>query len=57
MKTSELLINIDELSFSRLMKIEYYWIRKGEDETISNIGFSSSMSMISAITSNGSILS
>ena len=57
MKTSELLINIDESSFSRLMKIEYSWIRKGEDETISNIGFSSSMSMISAITSNGSILS
>ena len=57
MKTSECLINVDESSFSRLMKNEYSWIRKGEDETINNIWFSNSMSMISAITSEGSTIS
>ena len=57
MKTSECLINIDETSFSRLMKNEYSWIRKGENETINNIWFSNSMSMISAITSEGSTIS
>ena len=57
MKTSEYLINIDETSFTRLMKNEYSWIRIGENETINNIWFSSSMSMISAITSEGSTIS
>ena len=57
MKTSECLININETSFYRLMKNEHSWIRKGENEIINNIWFLSSMSMISAITSEGSTIS
>ena len=39
-----------------LMKIEYSWVYKGDTETIRNLGFSSSVSMISAINFYGSIL-
>ena len=52
-----LLVNVDESSFSRSMKLNYSWIEKGEDNTITNIGFSSSISMWTAITSNGAVFS
>ena len=38
------------------MKIEYSWVYKGDTKTIRNLGFSSSVSMISAINLCGSIL-
>ena len=56
-KKSDLMVNIDKSSFSRLMKIEYSWIYKGDTKTIRNLRFSSTVSMISAIIFCGSILS
>ena len=50
-------MNVNESSFSRSMKLNYSLIEKGEDKTITNIGFSSSISMWTAITSNGTVFS
>jgi predicted PurR-regulated permease PerM len=47
------LVNIDEASISNTTKLNYSWLRKGVDESIANIKFTKSISIISAITSSG----
>ena len=48
-----ILANIDESSFSRNTKTNYSWSRKGEPSNWSTILFSGSISIVSAILSNG----
>ena len=52
----ELLINIDESSFSRLTKKDFSWIPKGKEQIIKNIWFRNSWSLMTAITTSGSVL-
>ena len=56
LKNFELLINIDESSFSRLTKKNYSWIPKGKAQIIKNICFRNSCSLVTAITSSGSVI-
>ena len=56
LKNIELLINIDESSFSRLTKKNYSWIPKGKAQIIKNICFRNSCSLVTAITSSGSVI-
>ena len=56
LKKLELLINIDESSFSRLTKKNYSWIQKGKEQIIKNICFRNSCSLITAITSSGKFI-
>ena len=53
--TCELLINIDETSFSRHTKIDYSWLKKGYPWKLRNITFINSTSLVTAITSSGKI--
>ena len=50
------LINIDESSFSRLTKKNYSWIPKGKEQIIKNISFYNLWSLIAAITSTGCVV-
>ena len=50
---TKVLVNIDEVIFSKYTKINYSWIRKGRFKFWNNISFSGSLSLIWAITSNG----
>ena len=47
----EVIINVDELSFSRHTKAIYSWSKKGKPIELNNIGFINSTSMITAISS------
>ena len=49
------LINIDETLFSRQTKITHSWLLKGKEWTVKNIWSSNSWSVITAITSTGSV--
>ena len=55
MNDFSILINIDETLFSRATKTTHSWLLKGEECTINNIWYSNSCSLITAITSTGSI--
>ena len=50
---TKVLVNIDEVIFSKSTKINYSWIKKGRSKFWNNISFSGSLSLIWAITSNG----
>ena len=52
----EVLINVDESSFSRLTKKNYSWIPKGKEQIIKNICFQNSWSLVTAITSRGGVI-
>ena len=52
--TDTLLVNIDEVNFSKSTKTNYSWLNRGANEFRSNISFKGSMSLIWAITSQGS---
>ena len=56
LKNFELLINIDESSFSRLTKKNYSWIPKGKAQIIKNICFRNSCSLVTAITSSNRVI-
>ena len=49
----DVIVNIDEAWFSRTTVAKRSWLRRGMDETITNIKHSGSLSLISAITSSG----
>ena len=49
----DVIVNIDEAWFSRTTAAKRSWLRRGMDETITNIKHSGSLSLISAITSSG----
>ena len=51
-----MLINVDESSFSRLTKKELTWIPKGKDQIVKSICFKNSWSLVTAITSTGSVI-
>ena len=51
----DMLINIDESSFSRLTKLTHSWLKKGQPRKLMNIGFINSSSLITAMTSNGKV--
>ena len=51
-----ILINIDETTFLRLMKKNLSWILKGKEQIIKNTCFKSSWSLVTAITSIGSVI-
>ena len=51
-----ILINIDETTFSRLTKKNLSWIPKGKEQIIKNICFKNSWSLVTAITSTGSVI-
>ena len=51
-----ILINIDEITFSRLTKKNLSWIPKGKEQIIKNICFKNSWSLVTAITSIGSVI-
>ena len=51
-----MLVNVDESSFSRLTKKCYSWIPKGKQQIIKNIWFLNSWSLVTAITSTGSVM-
>ena len=48
----DMLINIDESSFSRLTKLTHSWLKKGQPWKLMNIEFINSSSLITAMTSN-----
>ena len=50
---SKILVNIDEATFGRSTKSNYSWTKRGANWSSSNISFSSSFSLIWAITSLG----
>ena len=50
---SKILVNIDEVTFGRSTKSNYSWTKRGANWSSSNISFSSSLSLIWAITSLG----
>ena len=50
----DLIVNIDEASFSRSLKRNRSWLKRGVEDVITNIKYSGSLSLISAITSSGS---
>ena len=52
----DMLINIDETSFSRWTKLEYSWSRKGETRELLNIGYTYSTSLIVSTTSSWKVL-
>ena len=52
----DMLVNVDESSFSRLTKKCYSWIPKGKQQIIKNIWFLNSWSLVTAITSTGSVM-
>ena len=52
---TEVLINVDESSFSRTMITMYSWSKKGEDSELAKIWFSNSTSLITAISSSQKI--
>ena len=49
LKKWKCIVNIDEASISRLIKISYSWIIRGAQGSIKNISFSGSLNVISAI--------
>ena len=49
----EMVINVDESSFSRTTKLAHSWLKKGKPIKLNNIWYSSSTSLITAITSKG----
>ena len=51
----EILINVDESSFSRTTKTMYSWSKKCWATELNNIGFSNSTSLITAISSSGKV--
>ena len=51
----EILVNIDESSFSRRTKLDYSWQKKGQPWKLINIGFRNSSSLISAMTTTGKV--
>ena len=51
----EILINVDESSFSRTTKTMYSWSKRGEASELTNIGFNNSTSLITAISSTGKV--
>ena len=51
----EMLINIDESSFSRTTKLAHSWLKKGKAWKLGNIWSSSSTFLITAITSRGNV--
>ena len=51
----EMLINIDESSFSRSTKIDNSWLKRGTDCALMNIWYSTSTSLITSITSAGEV--
>ena len=51
----EVLINIDETTFSRDTKITHSWLPKGRDSELMNILYSNSTSLITSITSLGEV--
>ena len=51
----DMLINIDESSFSRLTKLNYSWLKRGQPWKLNNIGFINSTSLITAMTSTGKV--
>ena len=51
-KKSTLLINVDESSLNRGMKIKYFWGLKGHPLEIQNSSFTGSVNIIMAICSN-----
>ena len=50
---SQVFVNIDEVIFSHSTKHNYSWMKRGEGNTVSNIAFRGSLSMIGSITSTG----
>ena len=52
----EMLINIDESSFSRLTKRDFSWIPKGKEQIIKSIWFRNSWSLVTAITTSGGVI-
>ena len=51
----DMLINIDESSFSRLTKLTHSWFKKGHSQKLMNIGFINSSSLITVMTTNGKV--
>ena len=51
--SNQLLINIDEVHFSKSSKTNYSWLNKGGNDFRWNLSFKGSLSMICAITSSG----
>ena len=51
----KILINVDETSFSRMTKKNLTWIPKGKEQIVKNICFRNSWSLVTAITSTGSV--
>ena len=49
----DVLVNIDEVIFSRWTKINYTWIEKGSQSISYNSNFAGSLALIGAITSHG----
>ena len=49
----EMLISVDESSFSRATKLSNLWLMKGFDQELQNIWFDGSTSLITSITSTG----
>ena len=50
---SAILINVDKSTFSQSTKSNYSWSRRGQPSNLSSIIFKGSISIISAIMSNG----
>ena len=52
----EILINVDESSFSSLTKNSYSWIPRGKEQIIKSICFRNSWTFVTAITSTGGVI-
>ena len=52
----DVLINIDESSFTRLTKKDFSWIPKGKKQIVKSISFRNSWSLVTAIFSTGSAI-
>ena len=50
---SWIIVNIDEVCFSRLTRLNYSWGMRGENSSVNSISFVGSRSLIWAITSRG----
>ena len=55
MNDFSILINIDETLFSRTTRPSYSWLERGKEWSIGNIWCTNSTSLITAITSTGSV--
>ena len=53
MKSGRDIINIDESCFNKNTKMNYSWLNKGKSWCLTNIKFQNSISLISAICTNG----